>query len=97
MSKDDLLSGNTSVASHIICHVGDPAYANGFMPEGKYLTAWGKGGLDDTELIYQKLSHYSKEHRITLAGNAYEERLIDEIGAFDKEQQIIQVSIPISA
>lgn len=97
VSKDDLLSGKTSVASHIICHVGDPAYANSFMPEGNYLTAWGKGGSEDTGPVYQRSLKYSKEHHITLVGNAYEERLIDEIGAFDKEQQIIQVSIPISA
>ena len=29
-------------------------------------------------------------------GNAYEERLIDEVGTFDKKQQIIQVSILVS-
>jgi len=39
---------------------------------------------------------YAKEHGLTITGNAYEERLIDEIEAFDKEQQIILVSILVS-
>ena len=96
VNKDHLLSGRTSAASHIICHVGNRAYANSFMPEGTYLTGWGQGGFDDTQPVYDRLLQYTKEHGLTITGNAYEERLIDEVGAFDKEQQVIQVSIPIS-
>lgn len=96
VKKDDLLSGRTSAASHIICHVGNQTYANGFMPEGNYLTGWGQGSFDDTQPVYHRLLRYIKEHGVTITGNAYEERLIDEVGAFDKEQQIIQVSIPVS-
>lgn len=47
-------------------------------------------------LTIHSLLQYAKEHGITITGNAYEERLIDEVGAFDKEQQIIQVSIQVS-
>ena len=66
------------------------------MPEGIYLTGWGLGSFHDTQPVYHRLLQYAKEHGLTIAGNAYEERLIDEVGAFDKEQQIIQVSIQVS-
>lgn len=96
VKKDHLLSGRTSVASHIICHVGNQTYANSVMPEGTYLTGWGQGSFGDTQPVYHRLLQYAKEHGLTITGNAYEERLIDEVGALDKEQQIIQVSIFVS-
>lgn len=96
VNKEHLLFGRTSAASHIICHVGNQAYANSFMPKGTYLIGWGHGSFDDTQPVYHRLLQYTKEHHLTIVGNAYEERLIDEVGAFDKEQQIIQVSILVS-
>lgn len=96
VEKNYVLTGNTMVANRIICHVGDKAYANSFMPRGTYLTAWGQGGFENTEPIYRRLLQHIEEHGLTISGNAYEERLIDEIGSFNKKQQIIQVSINIS-
>lgn len=96
VKKEHLLSGRTSAANRIICHVGSQTCANSFMPEGTYLTGWGQGSFHDTQPVYHKLLQYAKEHGHTITGNAYEERLIDEVGAFDKEQQIIQVSIQVS-
>lgn len=96
VKKNNLLSGRTSAANHIICHVGSQTCANSLMPEGTYLTGWGRGSFNDTQPVYHKLLQYTEEHALTMTGNAYEERLIDEVGAFDKEQQIIQVSIQVS-
>lgn len=96
VKKDALLSGKTSVANHIICHVGNQAYANSFIPEGTYLTGWGQGSFNNTQPVYHRLLQYAKEHCLSITGNAYEERLIDEVGALDKKQQIIQISIPVS-
>ena len=66
------------------------------MLGGTYLTAWGQGGFEDTEPVYHRLLQYVEEQELTISGDAYEERLIDEIGALDKERQIIQVSIAVS-
>ncbi len=96
MEKNHLLAGNTTVANRIICHVWNKVYANDFMPGGTHLTACGKGGFKDTKPVYRRLLQYVEEQRPTISGDAYEERLIDEIGALDKERQIIQVSIAIA-
>lgn len=66
------------------------------MSEGTYLTNWGQGSFNNTQPVYYRLLQYTKEYELTITGNAYEERLIDEVGTFDKEQQIIQVSILVS-
>lgn len=86
----------TNAANHIICHVGDQAHANSSMPKETYLTGWGQDSFDDTRPVYHRLLQYIKDHGLTIIGNTYEERLIDEVGAFDKEQQIIQVSLAVS-
>lgn len=96
VENEHLLSGRTSTANHIICHVGNRIYANSFMPEGTYLTGFGQGGFGDTQPVYHRLLQHAKEHSLTITGNAYEERLIDEVGALDKKQQIIQISIQVS-
>lgn len=96
VSNENLISRKTSAASHIICHIGNESYANSFMPAGTYLTACGKGGFGDTEPVYEKLLNYAAEKGLSIAGDSYEERLIDEIGSPDKKQQIIKVSIQVS-
>lgn len=96
VKNEHLLSGRTSFANHIICHVRNRTCANSFMPEGTYLTGFGQGGFGDTPPVYGRLLKYAEKHGLPITGNAYEERLIDEVGAFDKEQQIIQVSIQVS-
>lgn len=96
ITKDNLTAGKTSVASRIVCHVGSAAYANGSMPAGDYLIACGYGGFADTEPIYRRLFQYIEENNVSVAGDAYEERLIDEIGSLEKDRQIIQVAIAVS-
>lgn len=96
VTKEHLLSGQTAVASHILCHVGKHACSNGSMPSGTYLTCSEPGGFEDTEPIYRRLLEYIKENHFIIAGDAFEERLIDEVGALNKERQLIQVSIPVT-
>lgn len=95
VSHDDLCAGKTSFATHIICHVGKATYANAYMPAGKYLALCGSGSFSDTEPLYQVLLDYARQHKLTIIGHAYEERLIDEIASKDKAVQKIEVKIQI--
>ena len=70
-------------------------YSNSTIPKGRYLIAYGHGGLEETEIIYKNLLEYIKKNRIKITGHAYEKRLIDEIATRDKSQQLIQIKIPI--
>lgn len=95
VSREDFLAGKTTLAAHIICHVGDTRYANGAMPAGNYLAAWGTGSFLDTEPIYRQIREYIAQHQLTVVGNAYEERLIDEVASREKSGQVIQIKVQI--
>ncbi|MBS5284842.1 MAG: MerR family transcriptional regulator [Clostridiales bacterium] len=95
VKKEQLIKEETDVASHIICHVGSGHYANAYMPEGTYLSVCGHGSFQDTGPLYQQLLSYAKEHNLIIIGDAYEERLLDEITSEDSAIQMIQVKIQI--
>lgn len=96
VNKEMLLARKPDTASNIIFHVNDRSFSNGTMPKGRYLTAYGHGGLEETKSIYQKLFQYIEKEHIEVAGNAYEKRLIDEIATEEKSQQLIEVKIHIA-
>ena len=76
-------------------YVNDIRYANNMISEGYYATALGKGGLENTEEIYDRIFTFIKEKDCRIIGDAYEERLIDEVGSSQKEGQLTRVRIRI--
>ena len=54
------------------------------------------GILKDTEPVYRALLDYAGAHGIDIIGNAYEERLIDEIASNEKSSQRIEIKIQIA-
>ena len=93
---ENLLNGQISDVSNIMVHINDRKYANDTIPEGYYVSACGKGGLEDTKEIYDRLFTFIKERNYLITGDAYEERLIDEVGSSKKDYQITRVRIRIS-
>lgn len=96
IKMENLLNGQISDVSNIMVHINDRKYANDTMPEGYYVSACGKGGLEDTKEIYDRLFTFIKERNYLITGDAYEERLIDEVGSSKKDYQITRVRIRIS-
>lgn len=93
--KNNLLTHQTDIADHIICHVGNTRYANSSMPEGNYAVACGRGSFQDTSPIYERLLNYIHENQLEITGHAYETRLIDEAASKNPDLQIIQVCIQV--
>lgn len=85
----------TSEVSNIIAYVNNRKYANNMIPAGYYVSACGNGGLDNTKEIYDRIFSYIKEENCRITGDAYEERLIDEVGSSQKDRQLTRVRIPI--
>lgn len=92
---ETLSSGHISKVSNIMVYVNDIRYANNMISEGYYATAFGKGGLENTEEIYDRIFTFIKEKDCRIIGDAYEERLIDEVGSSQKEGQLTRVRIRI--
>lgn len=94
--KNNLLTHQTDIADHIICHVGDARYANSYMPKGNYAVACGHGSFQDTIPIYDRLLKYIHENQLEIIGHAYETRLIDEVASKNPDLQMIQVCIHVN-
>lgn len=77
-------------------YVNDIRYANNMISEGYYATAFGKGGLENTKEIYDRIFTFIKENNYRITGDAYEERLIDEVGSSRKDCQMIRVRVRVS-
>lgn len=95
IKRKQLLNGQTSDVSNIIAYIHDKKLANHVTPEGDYVTACGNGGLEDTKEIYDRIFTFIEERNCFITGDAYEERLIDEVGSSKKEGQLTRVRIPV--
>ena len=69
--------------------------ANRIIPAGSYAIACGRGGLDNTEGIYDRLFAFIKKKNCLITGNAWEECLIDEVGSSEKDDQVTRIRIPV--
>ncbi len=96
IKTENLSHGQISSISNIIAYVPDQKYANSTIPAGHYVTAYGTGGLDDTKEIYDQLFSFVKENNCRITGDAYEERLIDEVGSSKKDCQMTRVRVRVS-
>lgn len=93
--QKNLMKQHTGEVANIIAYVGHTGYANSFVPAGDYVTACGNGGLQDTEEIYTRIFEFIKRNSCQITGDAYEERLIDEVGSSAKKDQVTRVRIRI--
>lgn len=91
--EDCLLKKQTRKISNIMAYVNDAKYANGIIPSGDYVTACGRGGLEDTADIYDRLFDFIEKERCQIIGAACEERLIDEVGTSEKDGQVTRIRI----
>lgn len=81
--------------SNIMAYVSDETYANSCIPAGEYVTACGKGGLEDAAEVYERLFDFIAKSHCQICGAACEERLIDEVGSSEKDGQVIRIRISI--
>lgn len=96
IGMENLFQAQTSIVSNIIAYVHDGKYANSTIPAGDYVIAYGAGGLEDTKEIYDRIFTFIKENNYRITGDAYEERLIDEVGSSRKDCQMIRVRVRVS-
>lgn len=69
--------------------------SNKIKPAGLYLIAFGEASYHSSELIYQRMWDYIEKEGLTIAGDAYEEFLLDEIAVKAPENYLLQVSMQV--
>ncbi len=93
--KENVLSGKEDVVSTLYFRLKSRAFANDFMPAGKYAVGYARGDYDKTDYIYGELFDFLKNNNLKLVGNVYEEYLHDELVQENPEDFILQVSAMI--
>lgn len=67
-----------------------------YKPAGLYLIAYGISSYNPPEEIYNKIYDYIEQHNLTIAGDCYEEYILDEISIRDQDQYLLQISVPLN-
>ena len=93
----NLIADQTDRVRYFTFYVESSEFANAVLPEGTYLTAFCKGNFTNlkTEPVYRKMLKYVEDHDLEIVGNAYEERLLDEVSAKDKDLQLLRIRMQI--
>lgn len=94
-NAEDILQNTCHTVSRMWFRLKNRKYANASIPAGKYLIGYGKGDYGKTNYIYRDLLTYANENGFTIAGNIYEEYLIDELSEKNPDNFVLQVRVPI--
>ncbi len=93
--REYLLSGQTEIISNMCFVLKDPTRANAAIPKGKYVVSYVSGDYGDSKDIYRKLLSYIAENNLKIAGNAYEEFLIDELAESHSDRFVMKIMIAV--
>lgn len=64
-------------------------------PGGLHLTGYDHGDYGETDALYARMQAYLAEHHLVMAGDAYEEYLINEISAQRPEDYLFRIIMPV--
>lgn len=95
VDEGDLAMGNVETASHVCFRMSSRAYANGVMPAGTYAVCYGSGDYGMVDHLYVGIWSFIADHGYRIAGNAYEEFLLDQVTTTDSDKYLIQISVKI--
>lgn len=75
----DVLRGRYDAVSRLWFRLRDEKYADAFIPAGEYLVGYAEGDYGDSDDAYEKMMDFARKNGLTVAGDVYEEFLIDEL------------------
>ncbi len=77
--EDALLRGRAEETAGIAFRLGSGEKANFFLPPGRYLAAWGRGGYGSSGPVYEKILAFAAKEGFRVAGCGMEEYVLDEM------------------
>lgn len=92
-SKENIMAGRTDIISNMCFTLKAPAGANAVIPKGLYAVGYVHGDYGNTEHIYGELLSFIDEKGLKIAGNAYEEYLLDELAESDPDKFVMRIMI----
>lgn len=94
-SMENIMAGRTGVVSNMCFTLKNDEGANSVIPKGKYAVGYVHGDYGNTDHIYGALLSFIKENGMRVAGNAYEEYLLDELAESDPANFIMRIMIRV--
>lgn len=77
--EDALRRGRADETAGIAFRLGSGEKANFFLPPGRYLAAWGRGGYGSSGPVYEKILAFAAKEGFRVAGCGMEEYVLDEM------------------
>mgnify|MGYP002426225699 FL=1 len=94
-SMENFMAGRTEVVSNMCFTLKNDEGANSVIPKGKYAVGYVHGDYGNTDHIYGAMLSFIKENGMRIAGNAYEEYLLDELAESDPANFIMRIMIRV--
>lgn len=96
--RDNLEQKRWNMPSHFFFKfpAEETVLSNKIKPAGLYLIAYEEVDDYSSELIYQRMWDYIDKEGLTIAGDAYEELLLDEIAVKSPGKYLLQVSMQVT-
>ena len=88
VAKENFLAGDWTRPRRLYCKM---TVSNGVKAAGLYAVGYGRGG----SLLSQPMLNYIKANRLEVAGDAYEEKLVDELSTEDEENFLIRLEVRV--
>lgn len=95
-SRENILAGRTEIVSRMCFTLKDAAGANAVMSRGEYAVGYLFGGGENTAPLYRDLLAWIAAQGRAVAGDAYEEYLLDELAESDPRRYVMRVMIPVT-
>ncbi len=95
IQKQDITDKKSDMISHVGIRINNKKRANHFIRKGTCLIGFGLCHYGETSNIYSRLYDYIEKNNLHIAGNAYEEYLLDEVTTADSTKYKVKVTIPI--
>lgn len=94
-SRENIEAGRTGIISRMCFTLQNPDGANAVIPKGLYAVGYTHGDYGNTEDIYKNLLTYIRENGMQIAGDAYEEYLLDELAESDPQRFVMRILIQV--
>ncbi len=94
-SRDTVIAGRTEIISSMCFALKDAAGANSVIPKGLYVVGYVRGDYGNTDAAYRELLAFTAENGLRIAGNAYEEYLLDELAESDPDNFILKIMLRV--
>ena len=96
LDRESLLAGKRECTRYFVLYrTGMKGAHPTLRPAGDYLVAYRRGGRDSAERAYERIREYAGDNGLTLCGDAFERRLIDEFNTSAPEEILIEITIPV--